>query len=122
VEIDLAWDSSADLDLHVFDPRSEEIYHGNPRAESGGELDQDANSRCGGVDRRAESVRWPAGFAPPGRYSIRINHWSSCGAAATNFVLQIVSGSSRQTFSGTLTGPGTAGGRGAGTTVAEFTR
>ena len=114
------WDTRADLDLHVIDPTGLEVYHGQPYGTGGGELDVDANSRCGGSDIRAENIVWPPGLAPSGRYTVRVNHWSACGASATRYILGVVNGRSLQTFDGTLTGPGTGGGLGAGTTVTTF--
>ena len=89
---------------------------------TGGELDLDSNAECSGRDLRLENIRWPTGRAPSGRYTVRVNHWSSCGNSSTTYVVRVINGGTSQTFTNTVTGGGTQGGAGSGTTISTFTR
>ncbi|HYN88710.1 MAG TPA: hypothetical protein VER55_09275, partial [Ardenticatenaceae bacterium] len=71
VQVTLRWDNPADLDLHVVDPAGEEISYGHPVAQSGGQLDVDANIGCQD-DLRVENVFWPSGGAPTGTYQVEV--------------------------------------------------
>ena len=122
VQVSVSWNTSADVDLHVVEPSGEEIYYGHDRSATGGELDLDSNADCSGPDVRLENIRWPTGRAPSGRYTVRVDYWSSCGNSSTNYVVRVINGSSSQTFTGTFTGAGTQGGAGSGTTVTTFDR
>jgi hypothetical protein len=62
------------------------------------------------------------GQAPAGPYVVRVNYWSSCGVERTNYTVRVNNGGAVQIVSGTLTGPGTRGGLGAGQVVATFER
>lgn len=122
LQVGLAWDADSDLDLHVVEPSGEEIFYGNPRSASRGQLDRDSNAACVLDGIRAENIRWPTGQAPRGRYSVRVNHWSSCGAARTNYTVLIDNDRNVMSFSGFFTGPGQGGGLGAGQLIAVFER
>jgi hypothetical protein len=92
VQVTAAWDSRADLDLHVVEPCGDEIYLDDPESISGGTLDLDSNASC--VDGpRNENIYWPS------------SAW--CGRAP-------------QTFTGTIGGAPTGGGPGAGIDVGTF--
>ncbi len=76
IQFSLAWDTRADLDLHVIDPFNCEIYYNNktcPR--SGGKLDLDSNIGCSNGPAN-ENVFWPTNGAPPGIYEARIVTYS----------------------------------------------
>ncbi len=120
IQISVSWDRPTDVDLHVVEPSGEEIYFGHDVASSGGNLDLDSNAGCGIDGVNNENVTWPSGRAPRGRYIVRVTYWSSCGEPATNYVVTIQRGGAPETFRGTLTGDGTRGGAGSGTTIAEF--
>lgn len=120
IQISVSWDAPTDVDLHVVEPSGEEIYYGDDVASSGGELDLDSNASCRIDGVNNENVTWPSGRAPRGRYIVRVDYWSSCGQPATNYVVTIQRGGAPETFRGTLTGSGTSGGPGSGTTIAEF--
>jgi hypothetical protein len=123
VQVSVAWNSAADVDLHVVDPAGEEIYFASRTSASGGELDLDSNAACGSDQPRNENTVWPVGQAPSGTYIVRLAHWSSCNAPQTDYVVTIwVKGQDPRVFSGTFTGPGEGGGEGAGILIATFTK
>jgi hypothetical protein len=123
VQVSVAWNTTADLDLHVVDPSGEEVYWGAREAASGGELDLDSNAACGTDQPRNENTVWPVGGAPTGTYTVRLDHWDACDAERTDYVVTIwVKGRDAQVFSGSFTGPGEHGGAGDGIEIATFTR
>lgn len=93
--ISLAWDSAADLDLHVVLPSGIEIFKRNrteyqrpppsagpvaPNAPpDGGVLDRDSNAMCVQDGQRCENVVWTE-TPPSGRYIVRVDTFSLCGA------------------------------------------
>lgn len=88
VQITLTWDSAADLDLHVNDPRGEDIWYGNKVSDSGGVLDYDANAGCGEVqDQPTENIHWPYDEAPDGRYDLSVVTYSNCGTDDLDWTL-----------------------------------
>jgi hypothetical protein len=123
VQVSVSWNTAADVDLHVVDPSSEEIYYGHDVAASGGELDLDSNAACDSDGPRNENITWPENGAPSGTYIVRLDYWSNCSAASTNYVVTVhVKGQSPQTFTGTFTGTGDGGGAGDGTQITTFTK
>jgi hypothetical protein len=87
--VSLAWDTEADLDLHVVDPSGSEIYHGAPRTTSadggvGGVLDFDSNAGCLLDGRRQEDVTWAA-TPPAGHYQVLVDTASLCGQAIAHW-------------------------------------
>ena len=119
VQVSVAWNAASDVDLHVVDPRGEEIFYGNPASASGGQLDVDSNPACRLDGRQIENIRWGTS-APGGWYTVRVDYWDACGVSATNYIVTVKNGSSIQRFSGALTGPGDQGFSGSGVTVASF--
>jgi len=68
------WDGPADLDLHVTDPRGEEIYFYHRQSASGGILDLDCNATPEQMCAHPlENVFWPRGIAGAGRYIYRVH-------------------------------------------------
>jgi hypothetical protein len=100
----LSWNNTADLDLHVVDPRGVEIFKRNPNSyeppppgvtekpgtpHDGGVLDIDSNAGCREPDgRRAENVVWTA-EPPAGHYLVRVDTFSLCGEAAAFWRLSV---------------------------------
>jgi uncharacterized protein YfaP (DUF2135 family) len=123
VQVNITWNSTADVDLYVVDPLGEEIYYGDRGSVSGGILDIDSNAACGSDGPRAENIFWPFGVVPPrGEYTVRVNYWSACGEPSTDYVVTIrTKGGVPQTFTGRLTGPGVGGAIGAGYRLGDFT-
>lgn len=122
VQVTLSWDSDADVDLHVVDPSGEEIYFANRTSASGGQLDLDSNAGCSIDDVRNENITWPVGTAPRGTYTVRVDYWSSCGVARTNYTVLVNNGGAVQIFSGSFTGSGDNGGLGSGVEIVSFER
>ncbi len=122
VQVTLSWDVDSDVDLHVVDPTGAEIFYSQRRSPSGGELDLDSNAACRIDGVRNENITWPVGRAPRGRYTVRVDYWSSCGVSRTNFTVRINSVGTVQIATGSFTGPGDQGGLGSGRTVATFER
>jgi len=123
VQVSVAWNTQADLDLHVVDPTGEEVYWGARSTGSGGELDLDSNAACGTDQPRNENTVWPIGKAPNGTYVVRLDHWDACGAESTDYVVTVwVKGRDPEVFPGTFTGEGEHGGLGDGIEIATFTR
>jgi len=103
VQVSVAWDAPTDVDLHVTDPASEEIYFANTTSASGGELDLDSNAACSIDNINNENIVWPVGGAPSGSYSVDLVYYSACTQPQTNYTVTIfVRGQTPQTFSGTL--------------------
>jgi hypothetical protein len=122
VQVTLAWDSDSDVDLHVIDPSGDEVYWANRTVASGGELDLDSNAGCSLDDVRNENITWPVGSAPQGTYTVRVDYWSSCGVAATDYTVLINNGGNVEVFSGTFVGDGDGGGAGSGIDIVTFER
>ena len=120
LQVSLAWDINSDLDLHVVEPSGEEIYWNNRASATGGKLDLDSNAACNYDGIRNENVTWPTGTAPRGTYTVRVDQWSSCGAASTNYIVRVNVGGTSSTYSGTFTGTGDKGGRGSGSVITTF--
>lgn len=123
VQVSLSWNSAADVDLYLVQPDGQEIYYGQRTSSQGGELDLDSNAGCGVDEIRNENITYPTGTPPSGTYTVRVNYWSNCGAAATSYVVTVyVEGQGVRTFSGSYTGAGVGGGAGAGQIITTFTR
>jgi hypothetical protein len=94
VQVTLIWDNEVDMDLHVTEPDSNEIWFKNrgPSA-SGGQLDRDdnvctePNPEPGGV----ENIFWPTDTgAPAGTYTVSIVEFGLCGqTTAANWILEV---------------------------------
>ncbi len=85
IEVWLAWDSEADLDLYVQCPDGGLINYQQQR-HCGGRLDVDMNcseSNCRHSDHPLEHVFWPIGQAPSGQYRILVSNFD--GGPATPF-------------------------------------
>jgi hypothetical protein len=105
VQVTLAWDSLADLDLAVEDPLGEFISFSSPVSSSGGELDHDANYPCDTASAPAvENIFWPTGLAPPGAYRVGVGFGSDCDVNITDYELIVrVGGQIVERRTGTIT-------------------
>jgi hypothetical protein len=93
VQVTIAWNTGADIDLYVRDPSGEAVFYNKERQRSplGGVLDHDARGQCRVEQelRNIENAFWPAP-APPGRYVVELHYFGPCGdAAATRVTLSI---------------------------------
>jgi hypothetical protein len=134
--VSLRWDTESDLDLHVVDPAGEEVWARNPNSYTptpgtppdpdgpakGGMLDFDSNAACVIDGRRAENVAWHA-EPSPGRYLVRVDAASLCGAPAARWEVEaILDGRSLGRAEGISTDADTRGphDRGAGALALEL--
>ena len=98
IQITLAWNSGADLDLYVRDPGGETLSYSHTRASSGGHLDQDARGQCNPnqANNTIENVYWDQQNPPNGVYNVQVHYWagSSCSTSSgpTNMTLSIAVG------------------------------
>lgn len=120
VQVNITWNTEADVDLYVVDPAGDEVFYGNDVVESGGTLDLDGNAGCS-TSRSSENITWNSS-PPRGTYTVRVNYWDSCDAPSTDYVVTVRrAGHATLTFTGTLTGAGVGGGSGAGSVITTFT-
>jgi hypothetical protein len=94
IQVTLIWDNEVDMDLHVTEPNSTEIWYQNRGpTTTGGQLDRDDNvcSRANPEPGGVENIFWPNDSgALVGTYNIRIVEFGLCGqAAAANWILEI---------------------------------
>lgn len=84
VQITLAWDTTADIDLYVTDPYNETINYSSTQSRSGGHLDIDARGACGNGHQTVENVYWDTNTPPPGNYRVEVHYWAGdqCSTAA----------------------------------------
>jgi hypothetical protein len=121
IQVNVSWDSDADVDLYLVEPNGNEIYYGSTESSTGGELDLDSNAGCS-PGTRNENITYPTGTPPRGTYTVRVNYWSACGATSTQYVVTVrVQGQAPRPFTGSFSGGGNQGGAGAGTIVTTFT-
>jgi hypothetical protein len=80
IQITLAWNTGADIDLYVTDPFGQTINYQARQSNSGGVLDRDARGACAGGDT-IENVYWTSPQPPRGVYQVELHYWGSCGVA-----------------------------------------
>jgi len=120
VQVSVSWNVESDVDLHVVEPGNEEVFYGNPQSAAGGVLDLDSNPACSIDGKKNENITWTN--APSGSYTVRVDYYDSCGETATDYVVTVQrKGHAPETFTGSFTGPGDAGGAGSGTQITTFT-
>jgi hypothetical protein len=95
--ISLAWDSAADLDLHVHTPDGFDL---NPKFPStdpdagskpgpqAGMIDRDSNANCVQDNFRQEDAVWQ-NLPVSGAYLIYVDMFSACGAASADFKVTV---------------------------------
>jgi hypothetical protein len=87
VQVTLRWESSSDIDLHVFEPDGTEIYFGDRGPTStGGRLDVDSNVGCE-QEASVENVFWPDGDMPIGGYRVVVTGYQVDGCGGGDYTL-----------------------------------
>jgi hypothetical protein len=81
VQITLAWQTGADIDLYVTDPSGFEISYQQRESPTGGVLDHDARGACVSGGDTIENVYWSTPQPPRGQYYIELHYWGDCGVA-----------------------------------------
>jgi len=109
VRISLIWNNRNDLDLHVINPRGEEIYYAHKTDSLGGMLDVDMNVR-GETTKPVENIFWGPGRAPQGHYQAFVRNYGfhEINRAPTPFRVEIKNGNQYSYFEGTVSGSGSA--------------
>lgn len=98
IQITLAWQGGADLDMYVTDPQGQTLSYGNTNVPSGGRLDQDARGACNPnqPNNTIENVYWDQPNPPQGTYNVEVHYWdgSACstGQGPTNMTLSVAVG------------------------------
>ncbi len=74
LNVNLTWDTTANLDLEIRDPVGGSLRFATPQVNSGGVFDVNVNSVCNTAtfDNPTESAAWPAGAIPTGSYELLI--------------------------------------------------
>ena len=123
VQVSVSWNTASDVNLHVVDPRGDEVYWNNSSVASGGRLDLDSNAGCTIDNKNNENIRWPTP-APSGTYTVRVDYWSACSVTGTTTYSVVVNnGGVQSVFSGSFTASqADQGNRGSGRQVTTFTR
>jgi hypothetical protein len=92
LEIALTWNTAADLQLLVRDPRGDSIFDDTPQVPSGGRLAAAGNVNC--VPAQASPVSytyWPEGTLTAGLYEVEVWYQNSCNdTRPVNFSLNIL--------------------------------
>jgi len=82
LQITVAWNSGADLDLYVTDPTGEVVSFHRPRGASGARLDHAGRGSCSEMPApRIENYRF-AGRPPFGEYVVELHYLFECEANA----------------------------------------
>ena len=79
VQVTVAWDSGADIDLYVTDPSGETLFYNekNDHTSLGGHLDQNARGDCRQQQHaHIENAYWSA--AAPGVYRVELHYFGPC--------------------------------------------
>ena len=91
VQVTASWETRADVDLAVTDPRGDTVSATRRTVASGGALDREARAGCGPVEALAvENVRW-AQDPPAGSYRVRVSVYDDCAVRTTTPVTVSVS-------------------------------
>lgn len=81
IQITLAWQTGADIDLYVTDPSGFTISYQDRQSPTGGVLDHDARGACVRGSDTIENVYWSTPTPPRGQYMIELHYWGDCGVA-----------------------------------------
>lgn len=86
IQITLAWDGPADLDMYVTDPAGETISYQHARSASGGHLDHDARGQCRAnqANNNIENVYWGVPNPASGTYQVALHFWGDCNSGVSS--------------------------------------
>lgn len=89
LQISCSWNKPNDLDLHLVEPKLEEIYWDNDQSVNGGLLDVDSNPTCYIDNINNENITYSANaVVEKGKYTVRICLFKSCEVTdVTNYVV-----------------------------------
>lgn len=92
VEIVLSWNTAADVQLLVRDPRGDSVFDDTPTVPSGGRLAAAGNVNCTPAQTSPVSyVYWPEGLRTPGLYEVEVWYQNPCNDTnPLNFALNIL--------------------------------
>lgn len=92
IEISLQWNTAADLQLLVRDPRGDSVFDDTPTVPSGGRLAAAGNVNCRQLSASPVSyVLWPQGNLVPGLYEVEVWFQNQCNDTRTvSFTLTIL--------------------------------
>ncbi|MEM1414695.1 MAG: hypothetical protein AAGH15_07335 [Myxococcota bacterium] len=95
LQVTVAWNSDADVDLYVVDPSGEAVSFQQRRSGSGGHLDHDARGACREQpEPRVENAVWESA-PPPGTYRVELHYLFECeDAGATTATVSVAAGGS----------------------------
>ncbi|MDR1901231.1 MAG: VWA domain-containing protein [Treponema sp.] len=110
VRVSLLWNNVNDLDLHVVNPRQEEIFYGHRNDSYGGMLDVDMNAGGELTNKPVENIFWIPGKTPQGKYRVYVQNFGfhEKDRSPTNFQVEIKNGNEYSRFEGTISGSGRA--------------
>jgi uncharacterized protein YfaP (DUF2135 family) len=93
IQITLAWNTGADIDLYVTDPSGQTVSYQNTRLASGAMLDHDARGQCRAneANNTIENVYWNSPQPPRGQYQITLHYWGECGGAGPTLATTSIS-------------------------------
>lgn len=92
VEIALQWNTNADLQLLVRDPRGDSVFDDTPTVPSGGRLAAAGNVNCNISQTSPVSyVYWPEGLLVAGLYEVEVWYQNPCNdTRPVNFALNVL--------------------------------
>ena len=101
LQVNLSWNTDADLDIHVFEPSGNEIYWNNTISTTGGQLDLDANVGCGNVS--VENIFWDQ-VPPVGQYRVAVENYTECSQTSSDFIITVtLPGQAPTLYTGSIT-------------------
>ncbi len=93
VQVILQWDTAADVELLVRDPRGDTVFNDQRQIPSGGTLAANANVNCTTTNGTPLSyIYWPQGHLPSaGAYEIEVQYRNNCNdTRPVNFTLYVI--------------------------------
>lgn len=83
LQVTMAWNTGADIDLSVVDPSGETLSHQRPEGHAGGKIDHVGRGDCekGVEPARVENYVWKK-VPPAGTYRVEALYWGECNTGA----------------------------------------